>query len=429
MGRVLTLDDVKVDGMTVLLRVDINSPLDPASGAFLDISRIEGILPTIIRLLKAKTVLLTHQSRPEKDDFTTTHGHSRELGRLLGRTVKWVEDIHGDAALAAIEELQDGEILMLNNVRMDDEEFSRSKDSFEELTNSSLVVRLAGVADLFVYDAFACAHRNAPSITGFTHVLPCVAGELMRREIDALQDTARNPERPSIAVLGGIKVDDSVAVADNMLRNGSIDAVWATGGVANLFLSLAGHDPGDISLDFLASELKGKWLPTVEIARKLYEEFSEVIHLPIDVAANVAGNRLDLVVESLPVDAPVLDLGVQSTIKLSQAIRAAGTVILNGPAGVFEDNNFAFGTVEMLNACAETEAFVVIGGGHTATLISKKGLAGRMGHISTGGGACLDFLAGKTLPAVESLETSAQEFGVSILSEIEVDGDSTERIP
>jgi phosphoglycerate kinase len=429
MGRVLTLDDVKVDGMTVLLRVDINSPLDPASGAFLDITRIEGILPTITRLIKAKTVLLTHQSRPGKDDFTTTHGHSRELGRLLGRPVKWVEDIHGDAALAAIEELQVGEILMLNNVRMDDEEFTRSNDSFEELTNSRLVVRLAGVADLFVYDAFACGHRNSPSITGFTYVLPCVAGELMRREIDALQGTARNPERPSIAVLGGIKVDDSIAVADNMLRNGSIDAVWVTGGVANLFLSIAGHDPGNTSLDFLAAELKGKWLPTVESARRLYEDYSEVIHLPVDVAANVAGNRLDLNVQKLPVDAPILDLGVQSTINLSQAIRAAGTVILNGPAGVFEDNNFAFGTVEMLNACAETDAFVVIGGGHTATLISKKGLTHRMGHVSTGGGACLDFLAGKTLPAVASLEISAQEFGVSILSEIEVDGDSAERIP
>ncbi|HIA40499.1 MAG TPA: phosphoglycerate kinase, partial [Candidatus Poseidoniales archaeon] len=319
MGRVLTLDDVKVDGMTVLLRVDINSPLDPASGAFLDITRIEGILPTITRLIKAKTVLLTHQSRPGKDDFTTTHGHSRELGRLLGRPVKWVEDIHGDAALAAIEELQDGEILMLNNVRMDDEEFSRSNDSFEELTNSRLVVRLAGVADLFVYDAFACGHRNSPSITGFTYVLPCVAGELMRREIDALQGTARNPERPSIAVLGGIKVDDSIAVADNMLRNGSIDAVWATGGVANLFLSISGHDPGNASLDFLAAELKGKWLPTVESASRLYEDYSEVIHLPVDVAANVAGNRLDLNVQKLPVDAPILDLGVQSTINLSQA--------------------------------------------------------------------------------------------------------------
>jgi phosphoglycerate kinase len=148
-----------------------------------------------------------------------------------------------------------------------------------------------------------------------------------------------------------------------------------------------------------------------------------VIHLPVDVAANVAGNRLDLNVQKLPVDAPILDLGVQSTINLSQAIRAAGTVILNGPAGVFEDNNFAFGTVEMLNACAETDAFVVIGGGHTATLISKKGLTHRMGHVSTGGGACLDFLAGKTLPAVASLEISAQEFGVSILSEIEVGND------
>ena len=228
MGRVLTLDDVKVDCMTVLARVDINSPLDPSTGAFLDVARIAGILPTIRRLSKAKTVLLSHQSRPGKEDFTTTHGHSRELGRILGRTVKWVEDISGDAALAAIEELKVGEILMLNNVRMDDEELTRKNDSFEDLADSKMVVNLASVADLFVNDAFACAHRNSPSITGFTNVLPCVAGELMRNEIEALQKSMQKPERPSIAVLGGIKVDDSIAVADNMLRKGTVESIWVT---------------------------------------------------------------------------------------------------------------------------------------------------------------------------------------------------------
>ncbi|MDP6640084.1 MAG: phosphoglycerate kinase [Candidatus Poseidoniaceae archaeon] len=418
MGRVLTLDDVKVDGMTVLLRVDINCPLDPATGAFLDISRIKGIIPTITRLAKAKTVILCHQSRPGKTDFTTTHGHSRELGRLLGRVVKYVEDIHGQAALAAIEKLADGEILMLNNVRMDKEELSRKDDSFEQLIDSQMVTRLAGVADLFVNDAFACAHRNSPSITGFTHVLPCVAGQLMRKEVESLQNTSTNPQRPSIAVLGGIKIDDSIAVADNMLRKGSIDAVWATGGVANLFLEIAGYSPGPISMDFLANELQGQWQSTVKIARQLYADFTDVIHLPVDVAANVEGNRVDLGIDELPVAAPILDLGVQSTINLSQAIRSAGTIILNGPAGVFEDQNFAFGTVEMLSACAETEAFVILGGGHTATLIAKRGLTKKMGHVSTGGGACLDFLAGKTLPAIASLELSAQEFGVAILDDI-----------
>ena len=429
MGRVLTLDDVKVDGMTVLARVDINSPLDPGTGAFLDVTRIAGILPTIRRLSKAKTVLLCHQSRPGKEDFTTTHSHSRELGRILGRTVKWVEDISGDVALAAIEELKDGEILMLNNVRMDDEELTRKNDSFEELSDSRMVVNLASVADLFVNDAFACAHRNSPSITGFTNVLPCVAGELMRKEIEALQKSMQKPERPSIAVLGGIKVDDSIAVADNMLRKGTVDGIWVTGGVANLFLSLAGHHPGHASIDFLAGELGDKWGDTVDLARSLWQDFPELINLPVDVAANVEGNRIDLNLDQLPADAPVLDLGVQSTINLSKAIRSAGTVILNGPAGVFEDTNFAFGTVEMLNACAESDAYVVIGGGHTATLISKKGLGGKMGHISTGGGSCLDFLAGKRLPAVVSLETSALAFGVDILSESDVVDGSVERIP
>ena len=178
MARVLTLDDVRLDGRTVLVRVDINSPLDPVTNVFLDDTRIRRVLPTLNRLSKSKVVLLVHQSRPGKKDFTSTLGHSRELGRLLGRNVRWIEDIHGEKALEAIEAMEDGDIIMLDNVRMDEQEIS-VKGDFDTLSETTLVQNLAGVADAFVNDAFACAHRSSASIVGFTHLLPCIAGDLM----------------------------------------------------------------------------------------------------------------------------------------------------------------------------------------------------------------------------------------------------------
>ena len=185
MAKVLTLDDVNPDGKTVLLRVDINSPLDPATKTFLDDTRIRAILPTLQRLSKAKVILLAHQSRPGKDDFTSTLGHARELGRLLGRPVKWVSDIHGAKAMEAIEALKPGQLLMLNNVRMDEEEANLKGDA-ASMAETQLVQRLSSVADMYVNDAFACAHRASPSIVGFASMIPCVAGELMGNELRKL---------------------------------------------------------------------------------------------------------------------------------------------------------------------------------------------------------------------------------------------------
>jgi len=414
MTGVITLDDVNLDGRTVLLRVDINSPLDPKTKSFLDNNRIKMIVPTLNRLTKSKVVILAHQSRPGKMDFTSTHGHSRELARLLGRQVKWVEDIHGDAALKAIESLQPGEVLMLDNVRKDEQEMSMKKESFDLLADSQMVSRLSGVADAFVNDAFACAHRNSPSITGFTHVLPCIAGVLMELEINKLTQALENPKRPCIALLGGIKIDDSVKVADNMLRNNICDQLWVTGGVANLFLEVSGVDIGECNHNFLYDELGEVWNPTMETARYLWDEYSDRIMLPVDIAADISGNRVDLRIEDLPIEAPIYDLGLDSTRILSRAIKDAGTIILNGPAGVFEMPEFALGTIEMLNACSESEGYSVIGGGHTATLVMQRGLARKMGHVSTGGGSCLDLLAGRTLPAIESLKSSASRFEMSV---------------
>ena len=413
MANVLTLDNINVDGKTVLVRVDINSPLDPSTRAFLDDTRIRAILPTINRLSKAKTVLIAHQSRPGKNDFTSTLGHARELGRLLGRTIKWVQDIHGEKAMKAIEAMNDGDILMLNNIRMDPEEAGSKGDSLA-LSETSLVQDLASVADVFVNDAFACAHRNSPSIVGFAHHLPCVAGELMAHEIRQLDVALESPARPCIAVLGGIKVDDSIEVALNMLNNSIADEVWLTGGVANLAIHLSGHDIGDGNVEFLQNELKDAWEPTVDSAKSLLTTYADRIVLPVDVAANVEGNRIDLKIEELPIHAPLFDLGLQSIRALSTRIKEAGTVILNGPAGVFELPDFALGTIEMLSACAETKGYALMGGGHTATLVSQRGMSDKMGHVSTGGGACLDYIAGRILPGIHALELSAQRYQLEI---------------
>ena len=413
MAKVLTLDEVDLEGRTVLVRVDINSPLDPMTNVFLDDTRIRRIIPTLNKLTKSKVVLLAHQSRPGKKDFTSTLGHSRELGRLLGRNVKWVDDIYGKKALTAIENLEDGELLMLNNVRMDEDEIN-SKGDFVAMSETMMVQNLSMIADAFVNDAFACAHRSSPSIVGFTNVLPCIAGELMNYELSKLGQALENPKRPCIAVLGGIKVDDSVVVADNMLRGGISDHIWVTGGVANLFLHLSGIDLGELNVNFLKNEIKEKWGETVAIASALLKDFPECIIMPSDVALNITGNRVDHPLKDLPIEAPIFDLGITSIQSLSKAIKSAGTIILNGPAGVFELSDFALGTIEMLNACAESEGYAVMGGGHTATLVSQRGLADKMGHVSTGGGASLELLAGRTLPGLASLEESAKQFRFSI---------------
>lgn len=413
MAKVLTLDEVDLEGRTVLVRVDINSPLDPETNVFLDDTRIRRIIPTLNKLSKSKVILLAHQSRPGKKDFTSTLGHARELGRLLGRNVKWVDDIYGKRALTAIESLEDGELLMLNNVRMDDDEVS-TKGDLDTMAQTSIVQNLSMIADAFVNDAFACAHRSSPSIVGFTNTLPCIAGELMNYELTKLAQALENPKRPCIAVLGGVKVDDSVIVADNMLRGDICDHIWVTGGVANLFLYISGINIGEININFLKNELGDAWNETISKASGLLTDFPECIIMPSDVALNIAGNRVDHSITDLPIDGSIFDMGITSIQSLSRAIKSAGTIILNGPAGVFEMSDFALGTVEMLNACAESNGYTVMGGGHTATLVSQRGLVSKMGHVSTGGGACLDLLAGRTLPGLASLEESATQFRFSI---------------
>jgi len=405
-----TLDDADLVGKTVLVRVDVNSPLNPVTNEFLDDSRLRAIMPTLRRLGSSKVVLLSHQSRPGKSDFTSMERHAELMGVLLGRIVKFVPDICGDIALTAIREMNNGDMLFLDNVRGWDEEISMKKASLDELGASEIVQKLSSVADIFVYDAFACAHRNSPTISGFGSVLPSYAGILIQNEIEALNFAVINPPRPYTVILGGIKCDDSLDIACNLLKREIVDNIVPVGIVGNLMLWASGIDLGNTNQSFIQDSLGDAFERTWEMATWIVKNHQDKLILPTDLAIEVEEERVAILVQDLPTEYPIYDLGIDTLMKISPVIMNAKCILWNGPASYFEKPKFAFGTIEILNTCVETDAFVIVGGGHTGTLVNQRGAGEKVGHNSTGGGSCLTFLAGKRMPAIEALEKSAQKF-------------------
>jgi phosphoglycerate kinase len=404
-GSIGTLDEVQGAGRTVLLRLDLNSPIDPFSNQILDDKRFREHIPTIERLRDARLVIITHQSRPGKKDFTTLSAHAGRLGRLLHRPVRYMDDIIGSRARGAVKSLSDGDILMLENVRFSAEENLKMKP--EEAAKTLLVKGLAALGDLFVNDAFGTAHRSQPTMVGLPLVMRSVAGLLMEKEVSMLSRALAGTQRPVTAVMGGTKVDDSIAVMAHMLDHGIADAVIVTGVVANVFLIARGYNIGEPSTQLIH---RLEYLKEIELARELLERHGDQILVPAWVAVRKDGERAEFPVDAIPRDTPVMDIGVDSIEEMAERIRSSGTVIFNGPAGVFEEEAFALGTIELLNATARVP-FSVIGGGHTGAMVEKLGLEGKITHVSTGGGACIEFLTGKKLPAVEALEISKKKFG------------------
>ena len=403
------LDDLGLSGAVVLLRVDINAPIDPRTGTFLDERRILEIMPTLDRLAGNPVVMLAHQSRPGKADYTSLAPHARAISHMMKRNVQLSQDLHhAPDTLERIRNLQPSEILLLDNVRFLAEEIALSRAPPEQMVRSHFVRELSSVSDVFVNDAFACSHRSSPSTVGFTHTLPAAGGLLMVKEVTALNNAIRGKVSPSAAVLGGIKLDDTVRIARRLLEENRIDEVWMTGGAATMFLRIAGHEPGQASFAALERELGEGFGATIEDAEKLWQAHETRIRLPIDVALATKNGRVDVSVEALPSDDAIEDIGLQSAQALSAAIRGADLVIVNGPTGVFEKTSFAFGTIEMLNACAEMEGEAVLGGGHTVTLCTQRGLIHRMTHVSTGGGACLDLISGRPMPVLEALAVARE---------------------
>tara|TARA_B100000508_G_C11456592_1_gene277039 strand:- start:51 stop:1352 length:1302 start_codon:yes stop_codon:yes gene_type:complete len=407
---VLSLDDVSLDGKVVLLRVDVNSPMNPENMEFLDDRRFTEFLPTLDDLSSSKVVIISHQSRPGKLDFTSTEPHSKLLSRLTGRKVDFVPDVCGESAIKAIKSMENGDVLFLNNVRMLDEENSMKKASQQELAKSEIVRKLSSVADAYVTDAFATAHRSSPSLTGFTNEIPCIAGRLMKREINALRTAVYDPPRPYVAILGGIKCDDSLRVARNLIQNDSIDRIAMVGVVGNLMLWASGHDIGEGNREFIRKSLGEAFDETWQDSQKLVSEYQSLLFLPSDLAIEDGGTRKNIGLDDLPTNFPIYDIGIDTMMRLRPLLMEANCLLWNGPASYFEKSEFAYGTVEIMNMFTEATGVTIVGGGHTSALFNQRGKADQVSHNSTGGGSVLTMLSGGVMPVFESLEASDNKF-------------------
>jgi phosphoglycerate kinase len=405
-----TMDDFNLGGKTVIVRVDFNSPINPNTGEFLDDTRVRLHLPTLQELRHSKVVLLAHQSRPGKGDYTTLEEHARVVTNLLRRKVTYVDDLMGSRAKTAVNELAEGELVLLENVRFFAEEVSLKNCAFEKQAKSHLVKGLAGLTQYFVHDAFAAAHRCQPSLTGFSTLMPSCAGRLMEKEIEALSKALHTKKKPRVVILGGAKFDDSIAMASNMLENKLVDTILTGGAVANFYLHASGVDIGETSLDFLKKEAGDKMGSLMDKAKGQLDKFKENIVMPEDVAVNDDGKRRNLKIHELPSKHHLYDIGLDTIVNYTKILSKAVTIIVNGPMGVFEVDEFALGTEGVFNAVADADGYKVVGGGHTSATFENMGLSKKVDHISSGGGACLTFLAGGDMPGIRSLVESKKSF-------------------
>jgi phosphoglycerate kinase len=409
----LTMDDYELSGENVILRIDINSSINPENGDLLDDTRIKRHSATVKELSdkNARVIVLAHQSRPGKLDFVNLEKHGKRMSEIIEREIKFVDDIYGEKAIQEIKNIKDGQIILLDNVRFDKEEINLKtfeNDNFMTQSKARMVKTLAPHASYFVNDAFAASHRCQPSLVGFSEYMPALAGRVMQRELDFLGKAISSGPTPRIAVLGGSKAADSVSIAENFLEKG-VEQILTGGVVANIFLIASGIDIGKPSTEFIEKQIPDHE-KVIELAKKLLSKYDGKIEIPSDVALNKDGKRYGTNVENLPEKYPLFDIGVDTLVRYIQIIENAGTVIANGPMGVFEDSEFATGTNEIFSAISKSKGMTVVGGGETAMAFNQMGLAEGIKHISTGGGACISFMSGETMPALEAMRRSKKRF-------------------
>ena len=396
----LTMDDVILDNKRVLVRVDFNSPMDP-SGNILDDKRIKSHLDTLRALEDCRVVLMAHQSRAGKKDYTTLEAHARQATRLLRRDVVYIDDIFGSHARDAIKSLVPGEVILLENTRFYAEENMNRTPA--DHAKSHMVKKLAPLFDLFINDAFAVSHRSHCSVVGFTEVLPSIAGILMDKEITALDKGMKGNEHPTVFSLGGTKADDSIKVTKNVLGRGGADKILTSGVVATVFMMAAGIDVGDANRKFVEDQ---EYLEQIPIAAKLLREYPGKIAMPVDVALNKNGERVEVAVDTLPTDLPIADIGLETIVNYSKDLKDARVTVTNGPTGIFEQEKFRLGTAELLKAATQS-GYSIVGGGHSIAAIDQLGLESKFSHVSMGGGASITYLSGEPLPGIEALKKAA----------------------
>ncbi len=384
-----TIRDVDVQGKRVLVRVDFNVPLK--EGAVADDTRIRAALPTINYLLEhgAAVILCSHLGRPKGKIVPELRMNpvAERLAELLDRPVKKLDDCVGPEVEAAVGAMQPGDVVLLENTRFHPE---------EKANDAQFARQMAGLAELYVNDAFGAAHRAHASNVGVAQYLPAVAGFLMEKELEFLGKAVEAPERPYVAILGGAKISDKIGVIESLLER--CDRLLIGGGMANTFFKAMGFGVGDSLVEEEA----------VSTAQSLLEKAGSQLVLPVDVViADAFDNEANVRVvapNAVPAGWRILDVGPKTVATFESALGGARTVVWNGPLGVFEMPNFAVGTFDVARLLAELDAVTIIGGGDSAAAVRQAGLTDQMTHVSTGGGASLEFLEGKVLPGVAALD-------------------------
>jgi phosphoglycerate kinase len=384
-----TIRDVALQGKRVLMRADFNVPLE--GDEVTDDTRIRAAMPTITYILEqgASLILMSHLGRPKgqvKPDLSLAPVAER-LGALLDQSVTMAPDCVGDEVKAMAEDLQPGEVLLLENTRF---------HAGERDNDAAFAKQLAALGDIFVNDAFGTAHRAHASTEGVTHYLPSVAGFLIEKEIKYLGQATSNPEHPYIVILGGAKISDKIGVIENML--GQADKILIGGGMANTFFKAQGLEMGDSLVED----------DVLDTAEALLEKAGDTLVLPTDaVVADAFDNDANTKVVAVDKVTPgwrILDIGPKTVEAFKSILKTAKTVAWNGPMGVFEMENFAKGTFAIAKTLAALDAVTVVGGGDSASAVQKAGVADEVSHVSTGGGASLTFLEGKPLPGLAALD-------------------------
>lgn len=398
--KLLTLDDFDLKGKTIFLRVDMNCPIDPNTMEISGTRRIEEATETINAIKDSKLVVASHQGRVGNKDYTGMKKHAEVLEKLLNRKIKYIEDVIGTTAQNEIKNLKEGDILLLDNLRLCAEE--NYEFSSADAAKTIMVQRLQKLFDLCVLDSFPSAHRSHPSIVGFAHVLPACAGKIVEREVRKLDEIMMVAKAPHVIVLGGSKVGDRLEAIKMLIKKGRADHVLLTGLIGNVFMRAQARIKAPLGIE--------REEEMVATAHALIGEYPDVFSTPVDVAIDKDGSRVEVDVRDLNKEDIIYDIGPKTVEHYNKMISGAGTVFISGPPGYFEKEQFSLGTKGILEGVANSMATTIVSGGHLTSALKRYGLVEKIDHISTAGGALVLYLTGETLPMIQVLEEAAKRY-------------------
>lgn len=403
-----TIDDFEYKGETVIARLDINSPIDPDTKEITNDSRIKRSIPTVEALTEedSKLVLMAHQGDTrDYHNLVSLAEHAEELSEKIGKNVQFIDDVAGLAARKKIKNLGEGDILLLDNLRYLTEEVSTFPDSVKltpkEMTDTYLIRNLAPLADYYVNDAFAAAHRPSPSMVAFQELLPSAVGRLFIEEIENLTEILENPSRPCVFLLGGAKVSDSFSMMGNVLSENIADYILTTGLTGNIMTMAKGIDLGNATKSAITERGLEKY---VEKGKDILDESESRVLTPEDFAVEENGERKELKLEELPAENQLIDIGHQTIEEYGEVLRNADSIFVNGPAGVYEREVSSYGTKKVWEIISESNARSVIGGGDTVASAERYIDTDSLGYVSTGGGALARFASGIEMPLMKAMK-------------------------